>query len=163
MGSAVGALKVAAHRTGFSVEQYQANVAAGLKWCMRCKAWHLRTEFGRDRSRTDGLSSKCIKSRSEDARSRYVRRPGPKPGRRYVAPRVGDAKQARARVNYLVRMGILPRPNALPCTDCGHIWRPYSRRHEYDHYRGYAPEHHEHVQPVCTTCHHRREDVRRAA
>ena len=34
------------------------------------------------------------------------------------------------------------------------------RRHEYDHHLGYASEHHEHVEPVCSACHHEREVVR---
>jgi hypothetical protein len=51
----------------------------------------------------------------------------------------------------------------LPCTDCGHEWQPGERRHEYDHHLGYAPEHHEHVQVVCTVCHHERERARAAA
>lgn len=56
-----------------------------------------------------------------------------------------------------------PTPT-LPCVDCGHIRsNSEERRHEYDHHLGYAAEHHEHVEPVCTTCHHRRENERRAA
>lgn len=33
---------------------------------------------------------------------------------------------------------------------------------EYDHHLGYAAEHHEDVEAVCTTCHHAREVERRA-
>lgn len=64
---------------------------------------------------------------------------------------------ARIAVNVEVRFGRLPRPNTLPCTDCGHIWKPGERRHEYDHHNGYAPEHYLDVEPVCTTCHARRD------
>jgi hypothetical protein len=64
-------------------------------------------------------------------------------------------------VNYLVEARLIPHPNELPCVDCGHEWAPGQRRHEYDHHLGYAPEHHEHVEAVCTLCHHRREDERR--
>lgn len=46
----------------------------------------------------------------------------------------------------------------LACTDCGH--RGDDRRHEYDHYLGYAAEHHEDVESVCSPCHHRREKNR---
>lgn len=63
---------------------------------------------------------------------------------------------ARQRANVAVRTGQLPRPNTLPCADCGHIWRPGERRHEYDHHQGYEPEHHLHVQALCSTCHARR-------
>lgn len=66
-------------------------------------------------------------------------------------------------MNYLVDAGLIPDPNDLPCADCGHVYTPEGRRHEYDHYLGYAPEHHEDVEAVCTTCHHARETERRAA
>lgn len=78
------------------------------------------------------------------------------------APRDGDAPQARASVALAVRNGRLPPPNSLPCADCGHIWHPGERRHEYDHHLGYAAEHHLHVQAVCTLCHHRRDNPKAA-
>lgn len=83
-------------------------------------------------------------------------RPGPAP----MPPRDGDKKQARQRVNTEVRTGYRPHPNALPCTDCGHIWLPGERRHEYDHFKGYAAEHHYDVEPVCTTCHSLRDNAK---
>ncbi len=64
--------------------------------------------------------------------------------------------QARQRVNVEVRSGRRPHPNTLTCTDCGHVWKPGERRHEYDHHLGYEAEHHADVEPVCTTCHARR-------
>ena len=53
-----------------------------------------------------------------------------------------------------MRVGLLPDPNAVPCTDCEHLGP--ERRHEYDHHLGYAPEHHEDVEPVCAPCHNDR-------
>lgn len=76
-------------------------------------------------------------------------RPGPAP----VPPRDGDREQARQRINVEVRTGRRPHPNTLPCADCGHMWAEGERRHEYDHYLGYAPEHHLDVEVVCTTHH----------
>lgn len=73
---------------------------------------------------------------------------GPPP----APPRDGDKKQARQRINVLVRTGRLPHPNTLPCKGCGHIWSAGERRHEYDHFKGYAAEHHYDVEPVCTVC-----------
>jgi hypothetical protein len=67
---------------------------------------------------------------------------------------------ARQRVNVEVRFGRRVHPNDLPCTDCGHIWFQGERRHEYDHYNGYAPEHHFNVEPVCTTCHAARDSIK---
>ncbi len=77
-------------------------------------------------------------------------------------PRDGDKKQARQRINVLVRTGRLAHPNDLPCRDCGHAWKPGERRHEYDHHRGYAAAHHYDVEPVCTTCHAKRDSSRKA-
>lgn len=71
--------------------------------------------------------------------------------------REGDKEQARARVNAQVQKGERPHPNTLPCVDCGHEWKEGERRHEYDHHKGYGAAHHYDVEPVCTTCHARRD------
>jgi hypothetical protein len=84
-------------------------------------------------------------------------RPGPAP----AAPRDGDRKQARQRINVEVRTGRRPHPNDLPCVDCGHVWSKGERRHEYDHHLGYAAEHHGDVQSVCTLCHTKRDSQRK--
>lgn len=85
-------------------------------------------------------------------------KPGPSP----AAPRDGDKKQARQRINVEVRTGYRSHPNTLPCKDCGHVWRPGERRHEYDHFKGYAAAHHYDVEPVCTLCHAIRDSARKA-
>ena len=155
-----GAIKVAAARAGVTAEVYERQIAAGRKWCVLCRAWHERAAFGLDRTRYDGLASSCIRARGAKARAIYVRRPRPTPGRSFVPPRDGDKRQAKRRINYFVEAGLLPSPNSLPCSDCGHIWRPRGWRHEYHHDRGYAAEHHEHVIALCSRCHHRRHDGR---
>jgi hypothetical protein len=76
------------------------------------------------------------------------------------APRDGDKVQARQRINVEVRTGQRPHPNSLPCVDCGHVWSEGERRHEYDHHKGYAAEHHYDVEPVCTTCHTARDSAK---
>jgi hypothetical protein len=158
MGSKTGIMKIAAKRAGLTLEAYQRRLDGGEKWCTRCKDWHQRSDFGKDQSRGDGLTAQCAIGRNSSSRQSYVPRPRPKPGRRFVAVRCGDKKQAVHRVNYLVHIGILPNPNAIACTDCGHTGA--DKRHEYDHYKGYDAENHENVQPVCTACHHRRERER---
>jgi hypothetical protein len=152
----------AAARLGISLDEYDERRAAGEKWCGGCRAWQRRDEFGVDNSRGDGLAKWCKSYTSTKTRSTYQPRPRPQAGRRYAAARDGDQKQARGRVNHLVNVGILPDPNNVPCTDCGHVWMDGERRHEYDHHLGYAAERHEDVQSVCTTCHHARENARRA-
>ena len=76
--------------------------------------------------------------------------------------RDGDKEQARQRINVEVRTGRRPHPNSLPCKDCGHVWSAGERRHEYDHYLGYAAAHHYDVEPVCTKCHADRDSARKA-
>ena len=78
-------------------------------------------------------------------------RRNPAKGTRIAGARDGDQAQARGRVNYLVRVGILLNPGSLACSDCGHLGD--DRKHEYHHHRGYAPEYHEDVIPLCSRCH----------
>jgi hypothetical protein len=161
MGSAAGVLKAAAKRLGLTIEEYNARIAAGEKWCTGCKEWQPQSDFQIDRSRYDGRAASCGKNRKQRYRATYQPRPRPERGRRYVEARDGDRLQARGRVNYLVTAGLLPDPNDVACTDCGHVWRPDQLRHEYDHHLGYAAVHHESVEAVCVTCHHAREVERR--
>lgn len=155
-----GALKIAAKRAGVSRSEYGERIARGEKWCTLCRKWHAREMFSTDASRADGLATSCTRARNEWARTRYRRKPRPAPGRSFVPARNGDRRQARRRINFFVETGLLPQPNALPCTDCGHTWKPGERRHEYDHHLGYAAEHHEHVACVCTRCHRKRDNGR---
>lgn len=155
-----GAIKAAAKRAGISTAKHKRLSREGKKWCIVCRIWHMKNEFGKDRTRYDGLCAACRDGRNEKDRTYYKPRQRPKPGRRFVPPRSGDGNQARHRINYFIMMGLMQHPNALSCVDCGHQWRPGGRRHEYDHYLGYAAENHEHVQPVCSRCHHLREDKR---
>ena len=163
MGSAEGALKTAAARAGVGVNEYLDRLNRGLLYCWRCQDWHSAEEFGKDSSRSSGRAASCRRSKNAAAKKAYTPKPRPQAGRRFAEPRDGDVVQARGRVNYLVNIGILPDPNDVPCTDCGHIYKPGERRHEYDHHHGYGARHHECVEAVCTTCHHAREDLRRAA
>lgn len=66
MGSKAGADKIAAKRIGISYEEYMENKQKGLKWCTHCKKFVKISEFGKDGSRADGLSSKCFKCRRAD-------------------------------------------------------------------------------------------------
>jgi hypothetical protein len=152
--TAAGAIKCAAARIGISEAEYRELTARGQKWCGRCRSWHERSVFVADSSRYDGLSATCRESRNTKARQEYDPKPRPAPGRRYVRARDNDKKQARRRVDHLIAVGLLPEPDDLACCDCRHLGG--DRRHEYDHYLGYAPEHHEHVQAVCSKCHRRR-------
>jgi len=155
-GRRLGAMKSAAAKIGISLDSYVERIADGEKWCTACSDWHQRGAFTADRTRWDGLAARCSEAANRHARERYVPRPMPR-GRFYVPGRDGDRKQARARVNHRVRLGLIPSPNDLPCVDCSHLrGKDGGRRHEYDHYLGYAAKHHFDVQAVCSQCHARR-------
>ena len=155
MGSQLGALKVAAKRVNVSLEEYIQRQSAGQRWCTGHKNWHDVAAFGSDATQRDGIARSCFEWRRANHAKQYT----PRQNRRYgplpYAPRDGDKKQARQRINVEVRTGKRTHPNALACVDCGHIGS--DKRHEYDHFPGYAAKHHYDVEPVCTTCHHRRE------
>lgn len=157
MGSSYGALKAAARRIGITPSDYINCVESGLKWCTSCKDWHARLAFPADASRRDGLAASCRSGRIKRYKLHYRPKPGPrKYGPNPKPPEDGNRRQARQRINVEVRTGRRPRPNLLPCVDCGHKWAAGERRHEYDHYLGYNAAHHYDVESVCTICHRRR-------
>lgn len=155
MGSKIGVYKVAASRAGLSLEEYIDHLANHQKRCVCCKQWRHRSNFTVDSTRGDGLCPKCSECVSKIAKAKYI--PIPKEVQKPKGPprlprRSGDKVQARARINADVRLGLRPNPNELFCANCGH--RGPDRRHEYHHHLGYAPEHHNDVISLCTTCHH---------
>lgn len=156
-----GALLVQARRHGISIGDLEARLAAGFRFCQRCEVWLTSVQFYRDRSRHDGLSRICRECKSSVSRRAYVPKPPPAKGRRFVAPRDGDKLQARRRVNYLVDAGLLPHPDTLACSDCGHKKAIDGKRHHYDHFKGYSADCHELVEPLCIPCHFKREWRRR--
>lgn len=164
MGTYRGAIAVAAKKVGITRAEWLRRVDIGLKWCYRCKAWHPRSDFGLDRKRVDGMASACRTGRSAFDRQLYQRKPIEEyrhKGPEQSAARAGDKEQARQKINLEVRSGRLPHPHTLPCVDCGHVWKPHSkRRHEYDHHRGYGAEDHLSVEVVCRACHFLREGNR---
>ncbi len=146
-GRRLGVLKTAAHRLGLSFDEYRAHLDAGHRWCTACRLWHPIADFDRDSSRGLGLKSVCKNVARERNRITRHRRDPVK-------------QKARLAVALAVRLGRLPRANSVPCTDCGRTWTTGDLRHEYDHFKGYAPEHHLAVEAVCTKCHRSRESVR---
>lgn len=139
--------KTAAIRIGISLEEYRARTASGLKWCRYCREWHSKNEFPIDSTRGDGLASLCTEARRKERKGRQR------------SPEPVEKRRARRLVQSRVRRGTLVDPKSLKCMDCGH--KGDDRRHEYDHYLGYATEHHASVQAVCSRCHSQREKARK--
>lgn len=155
--TALGAKKIVAAKAGISLDELLALTARGLKWCWKCRQWKLHSEYCKDKSRSDGLTSTCSVCRRVKVRKVRQKTAGPIRQRR-IPGRDGDKKQARRRINYLVEQGVRPHPNTLPCVDCGHIGP--SCRHEYDHHRGYEAIYHEDVEVCCARCHRQRAIIR---
>ena len=156
MGSATGAMKIAAGRLGLSVEDYAAQRSAKQKHCFRCRTWKPVDQFYMDASRGDGRAARCIVCHNRSNRDSYAPIPvhlrlplGPARGER----RCGDKQQARSRINHDVKLGLRPNPNDLHCAHCGH--KGDDQRHEYHHHMGYGAAHHYDVLPLCAACHHK--------
>lgn len=55
-----GSIRCAAKKAGISVEEYLQFQQQGFKRCTKCKVWKKIENFGKDRTRHDGLKAKCI-------------------------------------------------------------------------------------------------------
>jgi 5-methylcytosine-specific restriction endonuclease McrA len=58
-----GREKVTAKWAGLSVEEYREKIKSGEKRCTRCKTWKRPSEFGKDRTRPDGIDRSCFSCR----------------------------------------------------------------------------------------------------
>ena len=67
-------------------------------------------------------------------------------------------ENARKTISSMVRRGDLPKADSVNCVDCGHIGT--GRVHDWDHYKGYDPQHFTDVEAVCRPCHVKREESR---
>ena len=139
----------------------------GISWtdatwtCSTCGVEKLLSEFCRDASWPHGHAYVCNECRNARQREKYVRKPARSRCGILLAPtRDGDKRQARARVNHLVEIGAIPRPEDLGCIDCGDMQGFASARHEYDHAKGYDGANQFYVEPVCAHCHRVREEAR---
>jgi len=123
------------------------------KVCLGCGIEKPLEEFQRAARARDGRRPRCkVCQRDDDLLRKSGQRELWQGGRKPHAGRDGDRVQARRRIQYLVRRGVIPSASELPCTDCGHVWLPGEPRHSYDHARGYGPGHHDDAEPVCSTC-----------
>ena len=152
-----GAKKYAAKVLGISLGQYEAHIENKEKWCTTCRSWKAWGDFAKGLG-SYGLSAQCRQCQSDYGKKHYI--PIPREKRKKMGPRPafereGDAKQARRRINVLVRTGRLPKPNNVPCQRCGHIHLKGEKRHEYHHVFGYSAGNHLLAVPLCTTCHHK--------
>ena len=128
-------MKRAASHIGIPFAEYKRQRDGGQKWCTGCKAWHPRGEFHRSVSNVDGLNPNCAVAQLRNTSH----------------PRQRERRKARSCVCAAVTTGRIPSPRLVPCADCGHLGE--DRKHEYDHFAGYAPENWLSVEAVCRPCH----------
>jgi hypothetical protein len=153
----LAARKSAAKRLGIPIEDYLEKINLNLKWCSVCQSWQNIHNFNQNRSAHDDKDKICRECRRSFDKARYKPVEQRKPGRSKPS-RDGDKRQARNKVNYAVACRKIPAAKTLSCFDCGHIGG--DRKHEYDHYKGYAGVNHLDVQCVCVPCHVKREKQR---
>jgi hypothetical protein len=152
-----GAILSFCSRHNISVDDFNKKTSDGLKWCTKCKCWHNKNNFGKDSSRKDGLASSCVAGRRVLYSETYIKTGKTSTmGRRFKEVRCFDKSQSRHRVNHLVEIGLLPNPNHLPCSDCGHSVLSDGKKHEYHHYNGYDANNQETVIALCIKCHRTR-------
>jgi hypothetical protein len=69
-----GGYQHAANALGISVDEYRRRRDDGEKWCTWCKDWHPIGVFGSDRSRADGLQTRCRDAARAVCRAQRARR-----------------------------------------------------------------------------------------
>jgi hypothetical protein len=83
MGTAEGALKVAANRAGLGINEYIDRLNKGLKYCRGCQDWHPRAAFSKNAGRRDGFAAACRESMNAAARKPPSLNPRPLPERQW--------------------------------------------------------------------------------
>jgi uncharacterized protein YlaI len=154
-----GAIKIAAKKIGIPVDEYNNNISNGLKWCSMCKSWVNIDYFSNNSKKLDGKAINCKSCQKKYYKRYYIPKNRVQQGPLPHPERDGDIRQARARINVLVKTGKIPKPNDLPCKHCGHIFKKGEKRHEYHHHNGYSSGSHLDVIPLCTDCHHKEHPI----
>lgn len=67
----LGGQKIAAGKIGISIEEYQQNLKAGLKWCFGCQSWLKLNRFNQSKNARDGKDNRCKICRRAFDRRRY--------------------------------------------------------------------------------------------
>lgn len=119
---ALGYARRSARQLGVSIEAYLAEIDAGRKWCIRCRCFHDRSDFGSDRPKRDGLTKACLASYRVKER-----RPNPgtrMKGKRHSAEtrtRMSHARSAAGNANW--KGGKTGKTRGLRRTPEYYAWR----------------------------------------
>lgn len=77
-----GKPKQQAKMLGIPLEELLQKTAEGLKRCTKCKEWKPQSDFGKDRTRGDGLNPTCAQCKRVKVRKSLKGRPSPLKGRK---------------------------------------------------------------------------------
>ncbi len=136
---------------------------SNMKRCCICKKEKEVSKFSKNRSRKDGLCSKCkhcdnilsrIYHRTEKGRENrrlYCQTEKQKQAHRLSSKQYSQKNKskrlAQQAVYRAIQAGKLSRPDTLQCL-CGN-----HKAEQYHHHKGYAREHWLDIVPVCIDCH----------
>jgi len=118
------------------------------KRCNTCKQTKPISEFYEDRRVKDGHFGKCKQCLAIYTKI-YYRQKQRKRGLLVHGGRRPDRFSAKNAINSLIHRGKLSKANTNKCAYC------HNAASLYHHFRGYEPEHHFDVVPVCNKCHSR--------
>lgn len=145
----------------------QADLTGPMKLCRSCNrtlplsAFNKRSGYGQGRQGCCRLCGQKKRKAWYEKQGRSVIRAwhgteGGKQKHRAIAKRYyakhADKIKARSAVAHAIEAGTLPKASSLKC-QCG------QQASEYHHHKGYSPDVHLDVLPVCVAC-HRLENVR---
>ena len=125
------------------------------KSCSKCKQIKSLTEFYKKHDNKDGHRNECktcwLKyTQSEKGKATHKRHRQSEKYKVYqkrLKARHPERVKAHSAVNNTIAIGKLPRANTKLCHCCP---KPAQ---QYQHYKGYKPEHWLDVVPVCIKCH----------
>lgn len=148
-------------RIDVPLEECRRRVMAGERWCRFHGRWEPLSSFNRTEANSpDGFQYVCRAGQRERARRRRAGRDRLRaegalarlPGRRKKPARDGDKRQAANRISALIDAGVLAPASTRKCSRCGHVHGTDGRRHFWVHTRGFAAEHHDFVEVLCSLC-----------
>lgn len=98
-----GAMKTNAKKIGMTYEEYKEKQQQSLKRCTKCKQWKSFLEFGKDKSRWDGMQSRCYSCDRVKVRKDMKGRISPMKGKTHSED--AKLKMSQARIGNKNKLG----------------------------------------------------------
>lgn len=120
------------------------------KQCSKCKQIQPLSEFNKDKYKKDGLYSSCRKCQNIYHRKAFLKWQKTEKGKKAMAEyreRNPVKTKARRRVNDAIKCNRMLPATHFNCFFCDEPAK------QYHHHKGYKPQYHFDVIPVCFMCH----------